>query len=446
MPDEKERLEPTAEGFRTRLRYGKGLRGRFLITLHDEAAAEKRAIRMRELATALARAGHSARAPIILEEAGKAPTERDFAEAVRIAEALCAGKGTAPKLRPTKTVQDLGDDWTSGRLARDWPDQVRKKRTADDDKSRFENYVYPVIGSKKLVDVTLDDAEEVMRRLPEGLSPLTRRGIGALLARLLKLAVYPLRLIPASPIPAGFLPQRGQRKALGYLYPDEDRRLLECGDVPFAFRLLWGFLMREGMREGEAMGLTWADLDLQRGAVRLDKNKTDDPRAWALDVGTAEALRLYRERFRADAEATALVFVDPTGKPHTKFGAAALLRSHLKAVGLEQERPELFESTPERRRIRVHDLRGTFVTIALANGRSEAWISDRTGHRSSAMIAKYKRTSRTFGELGLGALTPLVDALPELRPTAGWAKSGPAIANQARKPASPTGFEPVLQP
>jgi hypothetical protein len=47
---------------------------------------------MRELAGLLMRAGHSARAPIILEEAGKAPTEQDFADAARIAEALCAGK------------------------------------------------------------------------------------------------------------------------------------------------------------------------------------------------------------------------------------------------------------------------------------------------------------------------------------------------------------------
>jgi len=33
------------------------------------------------------------------------------------------------------------------------------------------------------------------------------------------------------------------------------------------------------MRRGR---VKWTDLDLERGAVRLDKNKTDDPRAWAL--------------------------------------------------------------------------------------------------------------------------------------------------------------------
>jgi hypothetical protein len=62
----------------------------------------------------------------------------------------------------------------------------------------------------------------------------------------------------------------------------------------------------------------------------------------------------------------------------------------------------------------VHDLRGTLETLSLANGKSESWISDRTGHRSSQMIARYKRTARTFTELDLGELDSLSEAIPEL--------------------------------
>ena len=72
---------------------------------------------------------------------------------------------------------------------------------------------------------------------------------------------------------------------------DEDARLLGCLSVPLSYRLLYGFLSREGMRKSEALGLTWGDIDLARGAVCLDANKTDDPRTWALDPGVAEALR-----------------------------------------------------------------------------------------------------------------------------------------------------------
>jgi len=105
-----------------------------------------------------------------------------------------------------------------------------------------------------------------------------------------KLAVYPLRIIYRSPIPDGFVPKVSGSKAKGGLYPDEDRRLMACKAIPLCYRLLWGFLAREGMRSGEAITLAMQDLDLKRGAVRLDRNKTSDPRAWALSPGVARAL------------------------------------------------------------------------------------------------------------------------------------------------------------
>jgi integrase len=220
-----------------------------------------------------------------------------------------------------------------------------------------------------------------------------------------------LRFVERSPIPPGFSPKSAARRAYAYLYPDEDRRLLACSALPLAFRLLWGFLVREGTRENEALSLTWECVDLKRGAIRLDKNKTDDPRSWALDAGVVRALRVYRECFRSDASAGGLVFVSPNGEAISKFGLAELLRAHLDAIGLKQERPELFATTAERHRIRVHDLRGTFVTLSLAAGRSESWIADRTGHRSTAMINRYKRTARSFAELDLGSPVPLSEAI-----------------------------------
>lgn len=314
----------------------------------------------------------------------------------------------------TLKVSELGEQWTSGELHRRYPDRIRLKRTAIDDRGRLKNYVYPVIGDMRVDAVTLDDCEEVMRRIPES-AKRSRRHIAGTLARLLRMAVYPLRLTEASPVPRDWLPAKNGRRVLAYLYPEEERRLMAAADVPLAYRLLWGFLAREGTRAGETRALTWGDLDLKRGAIRLEKNKSDDPRSWALDEGTARALRAYRKRFRSDVDRDDLVFVDVHGRPLEKTGLAPLFRSHLQAIGLEDERPELFTWTDERQRIRVHDLRGTFVTLSLANGKSESWIADRTGHRSSAMINRYKRTARRFAELGLGTLDPLDSAIPELQ-------------------------------
>jgi hypothetical protein len=69
--------------------------------------------------------------------------------------------------------------------------------------------------------------------------------------------------------------------------------------------------------------------------------------------------------------------------------------------------------------LRAHDLRGAFVTLALARGRSESWVSTRTGHRSSLMIARYRTEASTAAELNLGWLVPLRLAIPELASVVG---------------------------
>ena len=65
-----------------------------------------------------------------------------------------------------------------------------------------------------------------MASLPKDLASATRRRYAQILARLLHLAVYPLKLIPVSPLPRGFLPKVKRTKATAWLYPSEDAQLL----------------------------------------------------------------------------------------------------------------------------------------------------------------------------------------------------------------------------
>ena len=96
-----------------------------------------------------------------------------------------------------------------------------------------------------------------MRALPEGPTSATRRQYAQALSKVLRLAAYPLRLIPASPLPIGWLPKVRSSPAKSYLYPAEDARLMASA-VPLERRLLWGFLAREGMRISEALALSMA--------------------------------------------------------------------------------------------------------------------------------------------------------------------------------------------
>jgi integrase len=230
------------------------------------------------------------------------------------------GRSVAPKPSDGPTFQDIGQRWTSGELAREYPDHVKAKRTAAEDVYRLVKHVYPVVGRVSVADFTLDHALDVMRKLAPSLSASSRRHVGQLLHKILAMCVFPLRLRDHQPLPEGFLPKPGPKKAQGFVYPDEDRILLACVAIPLAWRVLYGWLHREGMRRSEAARLLWRHLDLERNTVRLDANKTDDARAWALAPGVAAALRAWREHLvdtfgRLAVAPDARVFVTPRGKP-----------------------------------------------------------------------------------------------------------------------------------
>lgn len=325
------------------------------------------------------------------------------------------------EIRKDMTLRALAQLWVSGALVTLYPDHVRRKKSSRSDRGRFDKYILPLIGDRPLSDFEgvqgLELAELVMRRLPppDQLSRDSRRQVAQILHRLFALAVYPLRLLNSNPLPRGWLPRGSAQKAKSYLYPEEDAKLLAKTKVPLLNRLFYGFLAREGLRSSEARGLLVSDVDLRNGVCNLDRNKTDDPRTWVLSPGVLEALQRYLERHRPEAKQDEPLFMDPGGRGPPSDNLGRALRRDLKTAGVK--RAQLFTSSSERIHMRGHDLRATFVTINLANGKTETWISDRTGHKSSQMIARYRRMARTHAELNLGDLTPLASAIPELSAT-----------------------------
>ena len=388
----------TKGGHSVRIRCGAGRNPRFTIALHDPDAARVRATSMTELARMLVEAGRADKAPELLRLAGEQLDGTvvdgmvDLA-AKDLATARAAKDNTqrTPAPAPAQvTFKDLAQRWTSGKLASEFPDHVKAKADAETDRQRLAK-LYPSLGHIALRDFTVADAKRGMAAVPEGRLPSTRRHYAQLISRVMGLAAWPCELIERSPLPRGFLPKVGKRPAFDYLRPAEDQRLLSCTLIPFEARLLYGVLAREGMRLGEARRLLWRHLDLERGVLRLDVSKNGVPRVWALEPSVARALK----RLGKDKSPDAFVFEGIERK------AATLFRWHLRAAGVH--RAELFERTPQRRPIRVHDLRATFITVGLAEGRTEAWICDRTGHRSSQMVNAYRRAARMATELGLGA-------------------------------------------
>jgi integrase len=256
-------------------------------------------------------------------------------ESRRIAVNTVAGVKPAGGLDPNITFRDFGELWTSGDLAKRFADHVRLKKTASDDASRLRLHAYAAIGHIRVVDFAapqgLELASAVMEQLPAHLSKATRRHVAQLIHKLLGIATFPAKLLAAQPLPRGFMPKLDPPKAAPFLYPDEDTALMKEPKISLGYRLLWGFEMREGPRASEALGLRWSDIDLVRGTVTLDENKTDDPRTWALSEGVVRTLRAWRERYFPAAESTDKVFVGADGSKLDESDHLAGVADRMKA-------------------------------------------------------------------------------------------------------------------
>jgi integrase len=428
-------LRRAAGGYFAQFSIGGDRRKGVTIVCASEADAKRRQLAIAKLVARLRETGYPAMIPNVIRDAGAA-NEQEFRKIAKVVERVASGKEPAlarahGARREGGTVKELADLWTSGDLAKQYPDhvKVKKPKQVRSDERMFEWFSKirmpdgSLFGDRVVADatLTLDDLDHVMGTLPKGAETAsTRRHYAQAVRKLLVYAVYPLRLLAAVPMPKGWLPSGASDKAKAWIYPTEDLALMQCPDVPLVRRLFFGMLDREGLRVSEALGLTWPDLDLQRGVLRLDTNKTDDPRSWVMGDDVTRALKSWKKLRGTKAEKSPHVF--PRALLGHPTDLAHLLREGLKLANVK--RPELITPKPGRLLLRAHDLRGSFVTLALANGRTEAWVTDRTGHRSSQMIYLYKRASRTAAELGLGWFAPLDEVIPELAPKPGQGANG----------------------
>lgn len=310
------------------------------------------------------------------------------------------------------TFEQWADRYTSGELARLHPDHV-KARNHDDDRSRLKEYILPIVREVPVVAFTLSHAQLVLAKLPK-MSEANRRQVAQIMGRLMHLAVLPGQLIKASPLPRGWLPKITKRRHFSCVYPSEEQRFLAHREIPEVFRLFCGVLDREGMRLSMLLDCEWWQWG-EAGTFMATRTKTGDPHLWAVRPDTAAAMRVWKERQERAGKGGQKPFAGVLALMKDRTKIAEYYRASLRAAGVTRE--ELFTSTEFTGMLRAHDMRATFVTISLAEGKSETWIRDRTSHKSTAMIDRYRRLARQVTELALGSLVHLVQAL-------GWWKGG----------------------
>ena len=253
----------------------------------------------------------------------------------------------------------------------------------------IENHIKPQLGKIPLNDLTTLNLQQFYKKLlaegrveriesqkqPKGLSTKTVRNIHQIISSALKLAVEQ-RLIARNPADGCALP-KVEHKEMKTLTADQLSAFFQEAKDSGVYELYY-LDLATGLRRGELLGLKWTDVDLDRGVLKIQRAisrqngkvveaplKTKNAyRTLPLSADAISVLKMQKCKV-GNSE---WVFPSPTGGPMSPDSVLHMLQRVLKRAGLP--------------RIRFHDLRHTFATMALQNGVDVKTVSSMLGHYS----------------------------------------------------------------
>jgi integrase len=304
----------------------------------------------------------------------KREVQSAIARAIRDREAGVAG--ASGRL----TVRDYLARWMADSAA-----QRVRPRTLDGYRTVVEVHLVRGLGDVRLAKLTAPQVQAFVNAKAATLSPGTVRNIHAVLRRALNQAVR-WGLIARNVATLVDLPP-ARHHAVQALTDARARAILEAvrGD---RIEPLVTVTLATGLRQGEALGLRWTDVDLEAGTatirhsllrrgrvVELVEPKTARSRRTVVLPGFAvAALRRQRDWFQAQQRLLAgedwregeFVFTSSVGTPLDGTNVTHRLQQLLAAAGLP--------------RMRFHDLRHGAATLLLAAGVHPRVVMETLGH------------------------------------------------------------------
>ena len=287
-------------------------------------------------------------------------------------------------------------------------------------KGYIENHIKPNIGDIPLEKLTTLELQRLYKTLltkgrvdrleskgqPRGLSPKTVRNIHQILSSALKLA-QEQRIILTNPAEGCALPKVEHREMKTLPVEQLQSFLREAKDSG-VFELYY-LELATGLRRGELLGLKWEDIDLEHGDLRVRRQiaringrvveaplKTKNAyRTLPLAEDTVSILKEQKKKVGSSP----WVFPSATGGPISPDSVLHMLHRVLKRAGLPK--------------VRFHDLRHTFATLALQNGVDIKTVSGMLGHFSAGFTldtyahvttSAQKAAANTMGKLLSGSV------------------------------------------
>lgn len=288
--------------------------------------------------------------------------------------------------RSAHSVSELIDEWLAGPGTRDRRGKVRSASNISCDKGRLNHHVKAIIGRHKLPEVHRSVIESLRDSIAHGKTAKTeatkKRGVarvtggeGAATRTLRTLSTvfsYAVQrgYITTNPV-AGVrkAPDRHSERFLSEVELKALGKVLDAADasVPKATAII-RLLAMTGCRRREIEALTWAEVDLLNGFLRLKESKSGSKNVFL----SHDAATILSKIVRVDGKPW--VFPGTTGKGHYQH-TAKVWAAVRKEAGLAD--------------VRLHDLRHTFASRSLAEGASLEVVAALLGHRERRTTERY---------------------------------------------------------
>ncbi len=334
-----------------------------------------------------------------------------------------------------------------------WKDLKRglKNNTFENYKYMYETFVEPTFGHERLSQVKKSDVKRFYNNLADnrGLKASTIVGVHTVLHQVLQMAVDDsyIRTNPADNTLAEL--------KRSHLYKSEKRRGLTIQEQDLLLEFLmkakyrhwypiFAVLIGTGMRAGEATGLRWQDVDLEKGIISVnhtlvyyDHRTEGYKKGCYYNINTPKTkagtrqipmLEFVKEAFLMEKEYqqeaglecrsvidgyTDFVFLNRDGAvySHASLNKAIkrIIRDCNDAQFLKSENPEVLLPN-----FSCHSLRHTFTTRMCEAGTNIKLMQDILGHRDiSTTLNIYTDVTRELREKELGELEIYLNASKE---------------------------------
>lgn len=283
--------------------------------------------------------------------------------------------------------------YTVGTWMDEWFENVAKIKVRSSSHQTYrgyiDNHIKPNIGNIPLEKLTTMDLQKLYRTLltkgrverieskeqPKGLSAKTVRNINQVISSALDLAVAQ-KIIPSNPTDACELPKVEHREM--QTIPEEQLQAFLAEAKATGVYEMYYIELATGLRRGELLGLKWQDIDWKNGIIkvrrqiaRMDGQIVEAPlktkNSYRTVTISPQAIEVLKQQ-RANTH-DQYVFPSPNGGPISPDSVNNTLKRVLARAGIPK--------------VRFHDLRHTFATIALQNGVDIKTVSGMLGHFSA---------------------------------------------------------------